>query len=353
MQYQEYEKQLQRNDEHDSNKKIKNNLDKRKAKYDKLQQQLNQSDETQISTTDADAKALPLRKGIVQVGYNLQSSVDDKHMLIAEYDVTNKNDHRALADMALKTKKAFKLGLKDKLTVIADKGYHTGEQLQQCHDNKIKTLVAAPKKRSHKDKTKPEHLAKESFNYDKGSNTYTCPEGHTLIHQGTYNRRKNGKVTGAPFDRFKMDWEICKSCEHLDQCVSKGNKTRKQGRYIDRYQTDTAVVKNKRYVSRNKKLYKRRQAIVEHPFGTIKRQWGFTFTLMKSIPKVQTEFSIINLCYNLKRAMSVIGVEGLKQDLECLFLTNLLITNVRKYLKTILQTRTHEASWQFTYLMTQ
>jgi len=111
-----------------------------------------------------------------------------------------------------------------------------------------------------------------------------------MKHQGTYIRRKKGKVIGAPFDRYKMDWDICKSCQHFDQCVSKGNKSKKAGRYIDRYQNDEAVLKNKEYVTKNKKQYKRRQAIVEHPFGTIKRQWGFTFTLMKSIPKVQTEF---------------------------------------------------------------
>jgi len=67
-------------------------------------------------------------------------------MLIAEYDVTNKNDHRALASMALKTREAFDLKEKEEITVLADKGYHTGDELQQCHKNSIITLVAIPKK---------------------------------------------------------------------------------------------------------------------------------------------------------------------------------------------------------------
>jgi len=353
MQYEEYAKQLERNDQYDSNQKIKNNLDKRKAKYDNLQQQLNHSEETQVSTSDADARALPIRKGIVQVGYNLQSSVDDKHMLIAEYDVTNKNDHRALSSMALKTREAFKLKEKEKITVLADKGYHTGDELMKCHKNSVKTLVAIPNRSTQKDNTKPDHLTKGNFSYDKKSKTYTCPEGHMMKHQGTYKRRKKGKIIGAPFDRYKMDWEICKSCEHFEDCVSKGNKLKKAGRYIDRYQNDEAVLKNKRYVTRNKKLYKRRQAIVEHPFGTIKRQWGFTFTLMKSIPKVQTEFSIINLCYNLRRAMSILGAQGLKEDLRSLFITNLLITNVREYLRATFEIINYGAPWRSMYLKTQ
>jgi len=308
QQYDDYAKELDRNDNFDNDKKIRNKLDKRKNKYDKLQKQLDASTETQISTTDPDARALPLHMRIIQVGYNLQSSVDAKHKMIAEFDVTNKNDNRALADMALKTRDAFKLNKSDKLTVLADKGYHTGEQLQQCHDNNISTLVAVPRKKKQKDNSKPEYLTKENFFFDKKKNTYTCPEGHLLQHQKTYRRKKKGLIIGAPFDRYKMDWDTCRVCPHFEQCVSKGNKTRKQGRYIDRVLTDDAIVKNKRMVSRRKKLYRTRQEIVEHPFGTIKRQWGYDHTLMKTIPKVHTEFSIITLCYNLKRAMSIMGV---------------------------------------------
>jgi len=130
--------------------KILNRLDNRFDKYNKLQNQLDATDETQISTTDPDARALPLRMGIVQVGYNLQSAVDHKHKLIAEFDVINKNDNRALAPLAIKTKQALNLNHSDRLTVLADKGYHTGEQLQQCHDNNMSTLVSAPRKRKQK-----------------------------------------------------------------------------------------------------------------------------------------------------------------------------------------------------------
>lgn len=316
QQYADYAKELDRNDDYDSDKKIISNLDKRQAKYDRLQEQLDATEETQISTTDPDARALPLHMRIVQVGYNLQSAVDAKHKLIAAYDVTNKNDNRALAPMALKTREALKLKSSDKLTVLADKGYHTGDQLQQCHDNNISTLVAVPRKRNVKDKSKPDYLTKENFVFDKKSNTYTCPEGHVLLHQNTYKRKKKGLPTGAPFDRYKMDWEICKVCPHYNECVSKGNRKKKTGRYIDRVQADAAIVRNKRMVQRRKKLYRTRQELVEHPFGTIKRQWGYGHTVMKTIPKVKTEFSIITLVYNIRRVMSILGVEQLIKALE-------------------------------------
>ena len=72
---------------------------------------------------------------------------------------------------------------------------------------------------------------------------------------------------------------------------------------------------NDQQVAARKNEYKRRQAIVEHPFGTIKRQWGYTHTLMKGIEKVKGEFSIILLCYNLKRAIRILGLDAFKKAL--------------------------------------
>lgn len=121
-----------------------NKLNQRRQKYENLKAQLNDTDETQISTVDPDAKALPLHMRIIQVGFNLQSAVDDKHNLIVDYQITNKNDHRALAPMALKAKEAFGLEHNQSMTVLADKGYHTGQQMQTCHDHNIDTIVAIP-----------------------------------------------------------------------------------------------------------------------------------------------------------------------------------------------------------------
>ena len=65
-----------------------------------------------------------------------------------------------------------------------------------------------------------------------------------------------------------------------------------------------------------KEEYRRRQAMVEHPFGTIKRGWGFGYTLLKGKDKVGIEFSIIFLCYNLRRTITILGINGLKQALK-------------------------------------
>jgi hypothetical protein len=51
--------------------------------------------------------------------------------------------------------------------------------------------------------------------------------------------------------------------------------------------------------------------MVEHPFGTIKRHWGYSHTLLKGKKKVNGEFALIFSCYNFSRIVSILGVKGL------------------------------------------
>ncbi len=54
-----------------------------------------------------------------------------------------------------------------------------------------------------------------------------------------------------------------------------------------------------------------RRETVEHPFGTIKSWMGSTHFQMKTLERVSTEMSLHVLAYNIKRAISLFGVDGL------------------------------------------
>lgn len=215
-------------------------LASRKVNYEKLKEQLSKSDSKQISTTDPDAKALPLNMNAIEIAYNVQSSVDDKHKLIVDYEVTNQRDNDALAPMAIKSKHALDLSKDDSIIALADKGYGKGEQLQKCLDNNIDTLVSV---REYVDKSKPVHVTKNKFQYNPIQNTYTCPKGKILTHQSKYKRRKEGKVVGE-FDRYFIRHSICIKCSFYEDCVSEGKKKNSQGRCIDRATHQDAVDKN-------------------------------------------------------------------------------------------------------------
>lgn len=282
-------------------------LTERKIKYDDLQQQLDNTEEKQVSTTDTDSRALIINKNIVEVSYNTQAAVDAKHNLIVHVQATHTNDGKALHRVAVQAKENMSLQKEDPLDVLSDKGYHTGQQLQQCHDDNIETYVA------FKEQPSVKHLQKEflstQFIYNKEQDSYTCPAGHTLTSLNTWHNKKgDAGETSYRFKTYRTDG--CKNCSLKKHCT-KLNK-----RIIHRSEYQDAVERNNASIRNDPDYYKRRQSICEHPFGTIKRQWGYTYTLMKGLKKVDGEMNLIMLVYNIKRTLSILGFEKMLQAIE-------------------------------------
>ena len=84
----------------------------------------------------------------IEVGYNIQASSDKKHKFLIDYNTGLVNDKRALADMATRSKEILQ---EESLIVLADKGYHSGEELHKCKQNNI-TAYVAPVERNPKTK---------------------------------------------------------------------------------------------------------------------------------------------------------------------------------------------------------
>jgi transposase len=310
----DYIRQLDDNDDIESDKKIQD-LKNRKAKYENLQEQLENTDQLQISTTDPDARALPLKMSIVEVAYNNQIAVDDKHYLIADFEITNVADSESLHSLSKTTKDAFGIKEKESLTTLADKGYYKGSEIKKCQDDNIDTLVAI---RKSPNKNKAPEVRKDKFTYNKSKDNYTCPTGSILKGEGTYSRKLRGKKQNT-FTRYIADHRDCVSCPLYTLCVSATRQSRQKGKQIDRSEYEDARAINDDNIAARKNEYRRRQAIVEHPFGTIKRQFGYTYTLMKGLQNVNTEFSIIHLCYNLKRVIQIMGIKQLLEALLAAF----------------------------------
>ncbi len=89
----------------------------------------------------------------------------------------------------------------------------------------------------------------------------------------------------------------------------------KGGREIERSQYAAAVEQNNKNYKRNAKLYRKRQEINEHIFGTIKRKWGYYYTNLIGLEKVNGEWSLIMLSYNIKRTLNILDFEDLMQQL--------------------------------------
>ena len=310
---QEYLDQLDQNDIQENPVAIKNiqqkieRLKQNKIKYELLEEELKNSGEPQISTTDADARALLVQGQVVEVSYNIQAAVDSKHNLAVATHTINRNDKNALAAIALEVKENLTL---ETFTVLVDKGYHNGRELHTCKQNNITTIVAVPEQgKSNENGTQPEYLVSK-FIYNKENNSYTCPEGKTLTTTGRWHK-KTGRTEDSGYNFQKYRTPACKTCLVKDQCTS-----RKGGRELDRSQYADAVEENHQRYKDNPQLYRKRQEINEHIFGTIKRKWGYNYTDLAGLEKVNGEHSLIMLVYNIKRSINILGVPDLIAKLK-------------------------------------
>lgn len=277
-----------------------------KIKYEVLSKALEASGAPQVSTTDADARALLVQGQVVEVSYNMQAGVDQKHNIVVATHTINRNDRNAMSGIALETKENLQLTT---FTAILDKGYHNGREIDSCQKAGITTLVCPPTIVNSNEKgTKPEYMVSK-FIYNAELDTYTCPSGSTLSTIGTWHK-KTRERDSYHFKKYRTP--DCKTCPVQALCTAKSDGRRE----IERSQYAEAVAINGLNYKNNKDLYRKRQEINEHIFGTIKRQWGYNHTNLRGLAKVNGEMALIMTVYNMKRAINILAVAQLLAKLQ-------------------------------------
>lgn len=272
----------------------------RRRAYEKLQKQLDESGQEQISTSDPESRHMIIRGTVTEVAYNIQSTVDAEHNLPIDYEVTNKNDSKAMGAMVRRAKTILR---KSDASLLFDKGYHTGSELLIAQNLGFKTLVAVPAPASNA--PDPDYNV-WNFHYDNLLDLYTCPEGNHLRTNGNIYTKHRGSSNQTSFKQYRT--KACKTCPVRSRCTSAKN-----GKLIERNVFTHVFEKNRENIQADPSLYKRRQAIAEHPFGTIKRQWGFDHILSKHGRKrASADVGFIFIAYNLRRIWKIRSVEWLK-----------------------------------------
>ena len=265
-------------------------LKKRKEELKALAQAV--GEKGQVSLTDPDSRAMSMGRGST-IGYNVQAAVDAKHSLIVESEVTQTtSDLNALGTMALKAQEA--LGA-EKLSVVADKGYYNGKEVLLCDTIGVTAYVDKPLTSAN---TALGLYGKESFKFDPEKNCYICPAGQELSYRFTSDEQ--GRATAY----YRTN--ACGSCALKSKCTrNRGNRT------ITRLGCEEVQEAMAQRVKQNPHLMRRRKAIIEHCFGTIKRSWGYDYFLCRGKRNVTTEVNLTVLAYNLKRICNLVGVKEL------------------------------------------
>ena len=259
-------------------------------------------------------------KGKVRPGYNPQIGTEGKNNLIIVNEVTNQsNDLKQVTPMKEKIRKVKKeLDIKEKTNILFDAGYDSEksilenkndtENIPLIQDKKVAARKNDKSGRNKKKKNRLPHEAfeKAAFKYIIEKDEYECPAGRRLKKKGGMKKDKNNR------DVFVYKCQDCRDCNHQDKCTSS-----KTGRMlkVSAHESEIEEYKNWIKTKENKKYLSRRKEMVEHPFGILKRNWGFTYFMQRGIESVRAEFGFMSFIYNLKRVINIVGAKQLIRTL--------------------------------------
>src|SRR5260370_14701900 len=105
--------------------------------------------------------------------------------------------------------------------------------------------------------------------------------------------------------RYASRKAICDTCQLRARCLSRKATTR----IISRWEHEDVLERHRARMHGADELMRRRSAIVEHPFGTLKCRAGYRHFLVRGVEKVRGEWSLMALCYNFTRVLNILGLD--------------------------------------------
>jgi transposase len=342
-------------------------LNVRKEKYLGYLDELEVTGETQKLTNDPEARVMQSKDGF-HCCYNVQTAVDKGSHLIADYEVTNScTDQGLLIEVAENARAALEVEV---LEITADKGYESRRDIKDCvmngiipnvplkydKDERLFTIdyEEAEIREDEKLSTKPEDIQKcikagvlpscyENTSIEvevqeqtilscftlNDDDTVTCPMGNILTRvkfKGTNARYQSkdacrqcpNKCTGSSKAKT-VSFGLGTTCVPVrmygsvklklnpisaNTVINPFNHTLDRKDYMP---TKKVVLRIKEDIHKTKE----RMCLSEHPFGTVKWHHGAHYLLCKGKDKATAELGLSFLAYNMKRAINLIGIQGL------------------------------------------
>ena len=168
---------------------------------------------------------------------------------------------------------------------VADTGYGAGADLQAAAEKEILVLVPPAEGAPAKDNL----YASQHFDYDPAAHTVTCPQGHSLDHEG--HTRKDG----VRVERFR--------CHRRDCPVRTLCTGDPKGRQIEirPHREEVQAMRRRLQDPDWRALWEQRSRIIEPRFGQIKQHDGFRRWTVWGLEGVKTQWTMVCAALNLRR----------------------------------------------------
>lgn len=353
----------------------------RLARYEGYQKIMEESGQSQMSITDADARLTKSKNGFI-VGYNPQTVVDSNTHIIRDFQMSNQVTDHGLLNSTLTDIKETDSEI---IECVADRGYESEEDMIKCLEKGIiphiitddgkdgyeleisyeeaevdadsmeacelkKALHAGVIPEAYKDVisnievkdvrrkvnddpkpagksiygTEEEMIARAKEGYfvrDPERNLVYCPNGE-IMRQKCIGKRGNIRYANKNACRHCSNRNKCykgkkewKEIDFTKDCLEKpcGDWLKAEGMEPEqkkkteskRHYEKKRIVKF--FLKPDREKTAQRMCLSEHPFGTIKRALGFGYFLLRGLQKVEGEFALMCLGYNIKRAINLLG----------------------------------------------
>jgi transposase len=343
-------------------------LNARKERYEGYLSELAETGATQKLLTDPEAHRMHSKNGF-HCCYNVQTAVDSGSHLIAGYEVSSQNTDQGLLNQVCKEAKKT-LGV-EVIEAVADKGYDSREDIMNClMDGTVPNVGLKYDKDERLYNLDYEELenADELRFSTKAEDIERCLRAGILpeCYENTAVSVEVQELTTIGcFTRIDADTAICPMGKILSRVKYKGNNIVYANKDACRqcpnrciataahktvmFGPDTTHVAVKMYGSscfkviappedhvfhnaffRKDKAKKKvvvriredkakqhlRMCLSEHPFGTVKWYHGAHYVLCRGKEKVTGELGLSFLAYNIRRAITLVGVPALIEAIK-------------------------------------
>jgi transposase len=277
-----------------------------KDKIEHIMDELKASGKPSFNTTDRECASFNGIHG-AGAGYNAEVVVDDRHGLIVSADAVSAGNDEGQMSGQIEQAQAV-LGRAPEVAV-ADAGFSDMADLRRLDEQNIRLLV--PNRQMVHDK-KIGEFDKKNFQYLAESDCYICPQGHKLRFVQIIKSSQNRLYT----IKQKAD---CLNCSHYGKCTKS-----KSGRKLERLAAEELRIRLEQVYAlpENKVIYRRRQAKIELVFGHFKKNLGMNCFLLRGVAGARAEISLLALCFNVRRMITLLGHEGLIRKFKELMAPN-------------------------------
>ena len=280
-------------------------LEKKLANRKYLEKRINEALEVmekeklkKINLTDYDANNM--KKGgskDIRPGYNCQAAVTEDGIITAAEAVTEANDRNQLEPMIEKNESNTGDALEE---VTADSGYGSYENYEYLEDKGINGFVPDQyfqKYKSGEYEKEENRYHYTNFKYDELDDSYICPEGEKLVYWKTRTKKSKTRQWNHKVYRGVS----CSTCSKRSLCT----KSERRELLIDMRDPLLQVMRKKLLSEEGKLKYLMRQYLIEPVFGHLKYNVGYTHFLLRGLEKINGEFKLMCIGWNLKKMLKL------------------------------------------------